>query len=165
MTECAIRTATLDDVLSVQEIYAHYVQTSAATFELEVPDLAEMRRRFRTIVEGGLPYLVADSSGEIGGFASATQFRPRAAYRYTLENSVYVRADLVGNGIGGRLLHELLEECRATDYRQMIAVIGGKNPVSVALHTRAGFREAGTLHSVGLKFGEWHDLLLMQREL
>jgi L-amino acid N-acyltransferase YncA len=165
MLERLIRAATLSDVGAVRDIYAHFVLTTAASFELEVPDITEMERRFHGVVGTGMPYLVVEVSSEVVGFACASQFRPRPAYRYTVEDSVYVRADMAGRGIGGQLLEKLVERCRAAGFHQMIAVIGGKNPASVALHARAGFREAGTLYGVGSKFGEWHDLTLMQKEL
>jgi phosphinothricin acetyltransferase len=163
--EANIRPAVVGDIAAVRGIYAPYVQATAASFETEVPDLAEMERRFWSVTELGLTYLVAEVEGRVAGFASVTQFRSRAAYRYTVESSVYVKSEMTREGIGSRLLEELLVRCKAAGYRQVVAAIGGDNPASVALHARAGFRSAGTLFRVGYKLGEWQDLHLMQKEI
>jgi len=163
--DCVIRPAVLLDIAAVRGIYAHYVLTTAASFALEVPDLSEMERRFWSVLELGLSYLVAEVDGKVVGFASATQFRTRPAYRFTVESSVYVKSDMTRRRIGARLLEDLVERCRAAGYKQVVAAIGGVNPASESLHARMGFRSVGTLRGVGYKMGEWHDLLLMQKEI
>jgi L-amino acid N-acyltransferase YncA len=157
-----IRTAEAEDVPAIVAIYAPYVLSSAATFELEPPDAAEMERRMNSVLEGGLPYLVAEVGGVVAGYAYASSFRPRAGYRFTVEDSVYLRADYAGKGIGRQLLGALIERCKAAGCRQMVAVIGGENPASVVMHRTLGFAHVGVLREVGFKFGEWQDVTLMQ---
>jgi phosphinothricin acetyltransferase len=149
-------------VPAIVAIYAPYVLSSAATFELEPPDAAEMERRMNSVLEGGLPYLVAEVGGVVAGYAYASSFRPRAGYRFTVEDSVYLRADYAGKGIGRQLLGALIERCKAAGCRQMVAVIGGENPASVVMHRTLGFAHVGVLREVGFKFGEWQDVTLMQ---
>jgi phosphinothricin acetyltransferase len=171
----AIRPCEDRDVAAVHAIYAHHVTHGLASFEIEPPSREEMGRRRLAIVEAGLPYLVAeerDGDGGDGGdravvgYAYAGLFRPRPAYRNTVENSVYVRADRARQGIGRMLLEALIAECEAQGYRQMIAVIGDSgNSGSIGLHESLGFRMVGTLRSVGFKFGRWVDVVQMQREL
>jgi phosphinothricin acetyltransferase len=160
-----IRTAEAEDVPAIVAIYAPYVLSSAATFELEPPDAAEMERRMNSVLEGGLPYLVAEVGGVVAGYAYASSFRPRAGYRFTVEDSVYLRADYAGKGIGRQLLGALIERCKAAGCRQMVAVIGGENPASVVMHRTLGFAHVGVLSEVGFKFGGWQDVTLMQRGL
>src|SRR5271169_779781 len=161
-----IRASTEDDMHAVTEIYAHHVLHSPATFELAPPELAEMTGRRRAILEGGYAYLVAEADSDIVGYAYASAYRSRPAYRFTVENSVYVRAGCEGRGIGQRLMQALLAECVKRPYRQMIAVIGDSaNRASIELHRRLGFRMIGTFPSVGFKFGRWLDAVLMQKEL
>jgi phosphinothricin acetyltransferase len=157
-----IRTAEAEDVPAIVAIYAPYVLSSAATFELEPPDAAEMERRMNSVLEGGLPYLVAEVGGVVAGYAYASSFRPRAGYRFTVEDSVYLRADYAGKGIGRQLLGALIERCKAAGCRQMVAVIGGENPASAVMHRTLGFAHVGVLREVGFKFGEWQDVTLMQ---
>ena len=168
----AIRPCEDRDVAAVQAIYAHHVTHGLASFEIEPPSREEMARRRLAIAEAGLPYLVAeerDGDGgdpAVAGYAYAGLFRPRPAYRNTVENSVYVRADRARQGIGRMLLEALIAECEAQGYRQMIAVIGDSgNSGSIGLHESLGFRMVGTLQSVGFKFGRWVDVVQMQREL
>jgi L-amino acid N-acyltransferase YncA len=173
MTGCTIRAATPDgaDTTAVARIYGHFVRTSTATFEVDPPDATEIARRIASIQQLGLPYLVAEaggsgvSGGSIVGYAYATQFRPRPAYRHTVEDSVYIDPAWAGRGIGRQLLTALIEQSTRAGARQMIGAIGGDNPPSVALHTALGFEHAGILTSVGFKFGQWLDLTLMQRPL
>ncbi len=153
------------DVPAVAAIYAAYVLTSAATFELEPPDPDEINRRMRSVIEGGLPYLVAEVDGVVAGYGYASPFRPRVGYRFTVEDSVYVRAEYAGRGVGRGLLKELMERCRAAGCHQMVAVIGGVNPASVAMHKAMGFGHVGVLREVGFKFGAWQDVTMMQRGL
>jgi phosphinothricin acetyltransferase len=163
MLACEIRTATVHDMASVTSIYAHFVRTSTASFELTPPDLPEMLRRRQSVLDHGLPYLVAELEGYIVGYTYASQFRPREGYRFTVEDSIYVRADCVGYGVGRRLLSSLIQGCEAAACHRMVACICGKNPVSVALHASQGFTPVGTMPEVGFKFGEWIDMSLMQR--
>ena len=161
-----IRPTTVADLPSVIEIYAHEVREGTATFELVPPDLAEMTRRFQTLMDGGFPYLVAELDGSVIGYAYASSYRPRPAYRFTVENSVYLRPAIHRRGIGRQLLEQLIAECERRGFRQMIAVIGDSaNAASIAVHARCGFQMIGTHPSVGLKFGRWLDTVMMQREL
>ena len=162
----AIRDCAEADLPAIQAIYAHHVLNGSASFEEVPPDLAEMARRRAAIVERGLPYLVAEAGGRVLGYAYAGPYHARAAYRFTLEDSVYVAADALGRGVGGLLLAAILERATAAGCRQMLALIGDSgNAASIALHARAGFRHAGTLEAVGFKFGRWVDVTLMQRPL
>jgi L-amino acid N-acyltransferase YncA len=165
MRECAIRPATLEDMPAVAAIYQHFVVTSTATLDLEPPEAAEMVRRLEAVQSQGLPYLVAELEGYIVGYCYASRFRPRDGYRLTVEDSIYVRADCIGYGVGRRLLQELIASCQKDGCHQMIAVICGDNPVSVALHASQGFRQAGSIPEAGFKFGQWVDIMLMQRAL
>jgi len=165
MPEALIRTATAQDADAVAAIYGHYVATGTATFELEAPDAAEMVRRMEAVATLGLPYLVAEWRGAVAGYAYATQFRPRPAYRFTVEDSVYVDSTLAGRGIGRQLLSELIGRCREAGFRQMIAAIAGENSASVAMHAAHGFALTGVLKDVGYKFDTWLDVTLMQRAL
>jgi len=160
-----IRTAALEDAAAIALIYAHYVLTSTATFELEPPDAHEIAQRIERVFERSLPYLVAEVDGAIAGYGYAAPFRPRPAYQFTVEDTVYLHRDYSGRGLGRRLLEELIVRCRTAGCRQMIGVIGGDNPASVALHKTMGFTEAGLLHGVGFKLGQWLDVTLLQRPL
>jgi phosphinothricin acetyltransferase len=164
-----VRAAEADDVPAIQAIYAHHVLHGIASFEEEPPDHAEMSRRRADVLARGLPYLVAEDrpgSGAILGFAYAGPYRARPAYRYALEDSVYVLPGKGGRGIGSALLGALIERCAALGYRQMIAVIGDSaNASSIRLHARHGFRNVGVLASVGFKHGRWVDSVFMQRAL
>jgi phosphinothricin acetyltransferase len=157
---------TLDaDLPAIAAIYGDHVATGAASFELEPPGEVEMLRRWRAIVDGGYPYLSAVAAGEVVGYAYASAYRTRPAYRHTVENSVYVRADHHGRGIGRLLLAQLIDDCAGCGFRQMIAVIGDNAPASIALHAAFGFAHVGRLTAVGFKFGRWCDTTLMQRAL
>jgi phosphinothricin acetyltransferase len=161
-----IRPATEADLPCVTEIYEHAVLHGTATFELIAPDLAEMTRRFRTLIDAGFPYLVAAIDGEVIGYAYAGPYRPRPAYRFTVENSIYLKPATHRRGIGLTLLKRLLLECEARGHRQMIAVIGDSaNAASIELHRGAGFRMVGAFENIGFKFGRWLDTVLMQRPL
>ena len=161
-----VRDAVPSDLGAIQSIYAHHVLHGLATFEEVPPDVDEMRRRHADIVGRGLPYLVSVRGGEVLGYGYCAPYRLRSAYRYSLEDSIYVREDRVGQGIGSRLLAALIERSTALGYRQLIAVIGDSaNAPSVVLHARHGFLRAGTLRSSGYKFGRWVDSVLMQRPL
>ena len=162
----AVRDADEADMPAIRAIYAHHVLTGLASFEETPPSLEEMLARRRAVLEAGLPYLTAVRGGAVAGYAYATAYRARSAYRFTLEDSVYVAPGLGGQGIGGALLRELLLRCGQGPWRQMLAVIGDSaNQASIALHRRMGFTHAGTLASVGFKLGRWVDTVLMQRAL
>ncbi|MBK8907940.1 MAG: N-acetyltransferase [Rhodospirillales bacterium] len=161
-----VRPADAADLAAIQAIYAHHVGTGTGTFEEAAPDEVDMAARRDAILARGLPYLVADSGGAIAGFAYAAQFRPRSAYRFTVEDSIYVHPDAVGSGVGRALLGQLIARCEAMGYRQMVAVIGDSaNHRSIRLHKRLGFVEAGRLLAAGFKFGRWLDVVFMQRAL
>ncbi len=166
MDGTAVREAETADLALVQEIYAHHVRTGLASFELEAPDLAEIERRFQTVRGHGLPFLVADLEGRVAGFAYTTPYRDRPAYRFTLENSVYVASDAARRGLGSALLTELIRRTETLGYRRMIAVVGDSgNQASIGFHLRHGFKRVGTLSSVGFKFGRWVDSVLLERPL
>jgi L-amino acid N-acyltransferase YncA len=161
-----VRPATKGDLEQVLRIYAHHVLNGTGSFEERPPDIEEIAARHDAVVDRGLPYLVAEAPESIVGFAYAAPFRPRSAYRFTVEDSVYVDPDAVGLGIGRLLLGDLIARCAALGYREMVAVIGDSaNDHSIGLHRALGFRHAGTLTSVGCKFGLWLDVVFMQRGL
>lgn len=167
MIDLLIRPAAAADVAAITAIYGAAVRGGTASFELEAPDEAEMARRWRTITEAGFPYLVATSgSGEVHGYAYVNQYRPRPAYRFSVENSIYVLPRTHRGGIGRKLLGELIRVATAKGYRQMIAVIGDSSQsASIGLHRSLGFTFCGTIHSVGYKHGRWLDSVLMQLSL
>lgn len=161
-----VRASRPDDVTDIQRIYALHVENGTASFEEVPPDTAEIANRRQMVVDFGTPYIVAELNGKVQGFAYAYKFRPRSAYRHTLENSIYVDPNETGQGIGNALLTELIESCTQLGYRQMIAVIGGVgNEASIKLHKRLGFTITGQLQSTGFKFGDWVDTIFMQRAL
>ena len=154
------------DLPAITAIYHYHVLHGVASFEEEPPDLEEMRRRRREILARGLPYLVAEQSGRLLGYCYASLYRTRAAYRFAVEDSIYIDAAEVGRGIGRALLSELTERCAALGYRQMVAVIGGSDQwPSIRLHAALGFARVGVLPAIGFKFGAWVDTVLMQRAL
>jgi phosphinothricin acetyltransferase len=161
-----IEPATLDDAAAVASIYAHHVLHGTASFETEPPSPEQMTVRMRKVLDAGSPLLVArDQTRQVLGYAYASQFRDRPAYRSACENSVYIRHDCRGQGIGRALLALLIVAAERAGYRQMIAVIGGAEPASIRLHAACGFRETGRMQSVGRKAGRWLDTLYMQRAL
>jgi L-amino acid N-acyltransferase YncA len=166
MNEISIRPAGPSDLTAVTRIYADAVLHGTASFEIEPPDQDEMARRFAELASGGFPYLVAQNAGTVAGYAYAGPYRARPAYRWTVEDSIYVAADSQRRGIGRALLDRLIVEAERCGFRQMIAVIGDSNqPGSIALHAAAGFRLVGTFEAVGFKFDRWLDSVLMQRPL
>ena len=166
MSSLEIRPTTAADLPSITEIYEHAVRFGTATFELIPPDLPEMTRRFRALMDSGFPYLVAALDGRVAGYAYASPYRPRPAYRFTVENSVYLQPAVHRRGIGLQLLQHLIEECEPRGYRQMIAVIGDSaNAGSIGVHRKCGFEMIGTHPNVGFKFGRWLDTVMMQRAL
>jgi L-amino acid N-acyltransferase YncA len=166
MTGVVIRAAAPADIGAITRIYAHAVRFGTASFEIEPPDEAEMARRQRALIDGGFPYLVAEADGAVAGYAYAGPYRPRPAYRFSVENSVYVAPEAHRRGVGRALLDRLVAEAAARGFRQMIAVIGDSDQAaSIALHRAAGFRLVGTIAAVGFKHGRWLDSVLMQLEL
>ena len=161
-----LREARPDDLPAIHSIYAHHVLHGMASFEEEPPSLEELGRRYRDVVERGLPYLVAEYGAEVAGYGYCAPYRARSAYRHALEDSIYIRHDMAGRGIGKRLLDELVKRCEGLGYRQIIAVIGDSgNAASIGVHAACGFLRVGTLRSVGFKFGRWVDSVFMQRPL
>ena len=166
MSSLEIRPTAAADLPAITEIYGHAVRYGTATFELIPPDLAEMTRRFGVLMDGGYPYLVAVLDGRVVGYAYAGAYRPRPAYRFTVENSVYLQPAIHRRGIGQQLLQRLIAESEARGYRQMIAVFGDSaNAGSIGVHTRCGFQMIGTHTHVGFKFGRWLDTVMMQLAL
>lgn len=162
----SIRDAVAGDIAAVTAIYAVHVQHGAATFEIEPPDQPEMLRRFTELTAQGFPYFVVESAGRVVGYAYAGPFRTRPAYRFTVEDSIYLDAAAQRRGIGRALLDRLVDACARRGARQMIAVIGDSaNAGSIALHRSCGFSDAGLLIASGFKFGRWIDTVLMQRAL
>ncbi|MCU0659504.1 MAG: N-acetyltransferase family protein [Polyangiaceae bacterium] len=154
------------DLGQIQEIYAHAVLHGTGTFETEPPGLAELGRRRDEVLGRGLPFLVAEREGLVLGYAYANYFRPRMAYRFFVEDSIYLRPEAQGRGLGRRLLSALIEACTAAGARQMVAVIGDSgNAASIGLHRALGFEQVGLLRSAGWKFDRWLDVVMMQRPL
>ncbi|HTY67105.1 MAG TPA: GNAT family N-acetyltransferase [Alphaproteobacteria bacterium] len=161
-----VRESQDSDVAAIQRIYSHHVLTGLGSFEETPPSPDEIARRRREILSHGLPYLVAESGGHILGYAYAGLFRPRSAYRYSVEDSIYVAPDAQRRGIGRRMLDELIERCTKLGYRQMVAVIGDSaNHGSIGVHKAAGFADVARLPAVGFKFRRWVDIVMMQRAL
>ncbi len=162
-----IRAATASDLTAITDIYAHAVLNGTASYEYDPPSSEEMEKRFAAITGGGFPYLVATVDGRVSGYAYASHFRTRPAYRFSVEDSIYVAPDAQGQGLGTLLLGELIARCEAMGFRQMIAVIGdgAVNLASARLHAIMGFAECGRIKGSGFKFGRWCDTLLMQRDL
>jgi L-amino acid N-acyltransferase YncA len=165
-TPLLLRSSAPEDLEAIQSIYAHAVLHGTGTFELDVPPLGAMARRREDVLGAGMPWIVAERQGQVLGYAYAAPFRPRPAYRYTVENSIYLRPELARQGLGRLLLAELTARCQAAGARQMLAVIGDSgNLASIGLHRALGFQPAGLLQAVGWKFGRWLDVVLMQRAL
>jgi L-amino acid N-acyltransferase YncA len=161
-----VRDARDDDIAAIQAIYAHHVLHGTASFEEEAPSVEEIARRRADVLARGMPYLVAELDGRVVGYSYASPYRARPAYRFSIENSVYVEHGRVRAGAGRALLAALIERCEQGPWRQMIAVIGDSaNAASVGLHASLGFRNVGTFTDVGFKFGRWLDSVLMQRAL
>ena len=161
-----IRAADVADLPEIQSIYAHHVLTGAGTFEEVPPSVEEMTERFRHVVDRGWSWRVAFDPTGILGFGYYTQFRDRSAYRFAVEDSIYVREDVRGQGVGKLLVRQLLDDATAAGFRQMIAVIGdSENAGSIGVHASLGFHMVGTMRAVGIKFGRWLDVVTMQRAL
>ena len=162
----SVRDARISDLPAILEIYGHHVLNGAGSFEETPPDPEAFAARYADIIDHNLPYLVAEAADGIEGFAYAGRFRTRAAYRFTVEDSIYVAPNSSGRGVGRALLTELIARCTGLGYRQMVAVVGDSaNAGSIRLHESLGFRMVGTLERVGFKHQRWVDLVLMQRRL
>jgi phosphinothricin acetyltransferase len=165
-TTLLVRPSTPADLPAITAVYAWNVQNGTGTFELEAPDLAEMTRRREDVLAKGLPWLVAERGGTVLGYAYANHFRPRRAYRFCLEDSIYLAPEAQGQGAGRVLLAELLARCEAAGARQMLAVIGDSaNAGSVGVHRALGFEPVGVMQSAGWKFDAWRDVVIMQKAL
>ena len=161
-----LRDATEADIPAITEIYSVEVTDFVNTYEYDVPDAAEMAQRRRNLLAAGYPYLVAELDGRVVGYAYAGSYRARIAYRWTVENSVYVAAQAQGKGVGAALMQRLIDECEARGYRQMVAVIGEpSNVASIRLHERFGFELVGVFKGLGRKHGRWLDTVQMQRAI
>ncbi|WP_188259215.1 GNAT family N-acetyltransferase [Azospirillum tabaci] len=161
-----IRDSRPDDLRRIQTIYTHHVLTGTASFEEAPPGLDELARRRDDVLVRGMPYVVAETDGRVIGYAYAGPYRLRSAYRYSVEDSIYLDPECTGRGAGRALLAALIDRCTAAGCRQMIAVIGDSdNAASIGLHRSLGFESAGLLRAVGFKFGRWVDSVLMQRPL
>jgi L-amino acid N-acyltransferase YncA len=165
MAALHLRDAHPEDVAVIAAIYRPYVLTSAATMELEPPDEAEMRRRLNDVHSRGLPFLVAEIDDEIVGYGYAAPFRPREGYRYVVEDSIYLRGDFAGRGYGRQVLEAVIAACRDWGARHMVAMIGGENPASEAMHGALGFVQAGVLRGIGWKFDQSQNITMMQLDL
>lgn len=163
----SVTDASIEDMAAIQQIYAHHVLYGPASFEETPPTLEEMQQRRNNVLAAGLPWLVAKMEERVVGYCYATTYRPRPAYRYTIEDSVYVAEGMQGHGIGKALLGALITRCEGGPWRQMLAMIGDAagNAGSLALHRKLGFTSIGTLSGVGFKFGGWLDTHIMQRPL
>ena len=161
-----IRPAKPDDLAAVHAIYSHHVLKGLASFEEVPPAREEIVRRYQDVTASGLPWIVAQYGDRIAGYGYCALYRTRSAYRYSLEDSVYVREEMHGRGVGKAILTDLIRRCEGLGYRQLIAVIGDSaHAPSINLHASLGFLRVGTLRSVGFKFGRWVDTVLMQRPL
>jgi L-amino acid N-acyltransferase YncA len=162
-SEIQVRTAKESDIAAITEIYAYHVLHGTGSFEIDPPDAAEIARRMDDVLSRGLPYLVAERGNTVVGYAYAALYRTRVAYRFTLEDSVYVHHEQAGRGIGAALLEELIRACREWGCRQLVAVIGdSQNTASVRVHEKLGFQHSGVLRGVGFKFDRWIDTVFMQ---
>ncbi|BCI53357.1 phosphinothricin N-acetyltransferase [Mycolicibacterium litorale] len=161
-----VRDAEARDLTEIGRIYAYHVTTGVATFEVTPPDAGEWHRRWTSARANGLPFLVVERDGGVAGYAYCSPWKPRPAYRHTVENSIYLAPEAIGLGLGGRLLDVLLERCVAAGLREVIAVVVDADAAgSLALHRKRGFSDAGRLTRVGFKHGRWLDTLLLQRSL
>jgi len=166
MTTVSIRAANPADIPAITRIYDHAVRHGTASFEIAPPDEAEMARRYRSLLDGGYPYFLAELNGAVAGYAYAGPYRARPAYRWTVEDSIYIDPSAYRRGIGRALLDRLIAESTGRGFRQMIAVIGDSaQTASIELHRTAGFRLVGSIENVGFKFGRWIDSVIMQRAL
>ncbi|MFK3984631.1 GNAT family N-acetyltransferase [Micromonospora sp. NPDC050397] len=164
-TAVLVRPITPEDCDAVAEIYAHYVTETVVTFDEVAPSVTDWRHRAEALRAAGLPFLVVEAAGEVAGFGYASQFRPKPAYRHSVEDTVYLAPDRTGRGLGSLLLRAVLDGCVAAGKRQVVAMITEGGEPSIALHRRHGFVEVGRLRSVGFKHDRWIDTLMFQRDL
>lgn len=164
MADLVIRDALESDAESIAAIYAYHVLNGTASYDVEPPSEAETQAKIRRIRAAGWPFLVTEDEGEVAGYAYVTQFRDRAAYRYTAEDSIYVHPGHMRRGVGRALLEALLERSAEYGFRTVIAVVGGAEPASIALHQCCGFEQVGRLRRAGFKFGRWLDNVYLQVE-
>lgn len=165
MTEVSFRPFRWSDIPAITAIYRHYVEETVITFETEAPSEATMAERFGKLLDLKHPLIIVEQAGEVRGYAYASFYRPRAAYRFTCEDSIYLHKDLVGQGVGARLLDELMAQSRAAGFRQMLAVITAERQNSIRVHEKAGFRLIGQYEALGYKFDRWLDIVHMQKAL
>ena len=165
MSDFILRPFAWGDIPAITDIYRHYVETSTATFDLEAPGPTYLAEKFGHMIEEGHPVVIAERDGELVGYAYASTYRPRPAYRFTCEDSIYLRADTTGQGLGKLLLGELITQSQAFGFKQMIAVITAESASSIALHEKFGFETVGRHANLGLKFDRWLDIVHMQRAL
>lgn len=163
MTAVTIRPSEPSDIAAITEIYAHHVLHGTASFEEEVPGEPEMAERRAGILDAGFPYVVAEREGSVVGYAYLSKYRPRTAYRFTVENSIYIAHDAIRQGIGRALMADLIRTAEAGPWEQMMAVISDPASGSEALHAAFGFRKVGRMEKIGFKFGKWIDVVVMQR--
>ncbi len=164
--EITIRPREDRDIPTITDIYRHHVLNGASSWELSPPDADEMRRRAASLADAGYPYIVAEQDGRVVGYAYASAYRPRPAYRFTVEHSVYVDEDARRGGIGKALLSTLIERCTTAGYRQMIAIVGdSQNLQSIEFHEKMGFERVGVVQNIGFKFDRWMDQVILQRPL
>ena len=165
VADLILMNATEADAHAIAAIYAHHVLNGTASYEIEPPSLEDTLAKIRRVTAPGWPFIVAEVEGKVAGYAYATQFRDRAAYRFTCEDSIYVDPEMMGRGVGKALLKALMQRSGECGFQTMIAVVGGAEPASIGLHAACGFREAGRLEAVGFKFGRWLDNVYMQGKL
>ena len=165
MSDLTLRPFDWRDVPAITAIYAHYVANSTATFDTEAPGQTFIADKFGHMVDQGHPVIMAERNGKVLGYSYASTFRPRFAYRFTCEDTLYLAHDAVGQGVGSALLAKLIEESQAFGFRQMVAVITAGNPASIKLHEKHGFATMGTYPELGFKFDKWLDIVHMQRRL
>ena len=165
LTEFAVRTAGATDAEAIADIYAHHVRSGTASFDTEPRTTLQTELKIAEILAKGWPFLVAERNDRVMGYAYITAFRDRPAYGFTCEDSIYVDPEYVGQGVGVQLMRVLMAQASACGFRQMIAVIGGGEPASIALHRKMGFTQAGRMRNIGRKFGRWLDTVYMQAEL
>lgn len=165
MSDVTLRPFAWGDIPAISAIYRHYVEHSTATFDLEAPGPTYMAEKFGHMTEAGHPVIVAERAGDLIGYAYASTYRPRPAYRFTCENSIYLRPDATGLGLGRTLLGELITRSQAFGFKQMIAVITAESAASIALHEKFGFYTVGRHQALGLKFDRWLDVIHMQKAL
>ncbi len=153
------------DILDIHKIYSYYVKTSVVTFDLDAPSEQEIKDKYSDIAKKGHPIIIAEIDNKVAGFAYASNFRPRPAYRFTCENAIYIDNNMIGRGIGDLLLSELLKQAKDFGFNQMIAIVTASANSSINLHKKHGFKILGEFPELGYKFDKWHNIIHMQRKL